>query len=57
MANVEREFSAFTHLLTKLQNALAPKSLDKLMQLVSLESHIDGLDCGKITDVDKFLKK
>ena len=56
MANVEREFSAFTHLLTKLQHALAPKSY-KPMQLVSLESHIDGLDCGKITDVHKFLKK
>ena len=31
-------------LLTKLRNALAPKSLDKLMRLISLGPHIDDLD-------------
>ena len=30
-ANVEKGFSVLTLLLTKLQNALAPKSLDKLL--------------------------
>ena len=31
-ANVETQFSVLTLLLTKLQNTLAPNSLDKLMQ-------------------------
>ena len=44
-------------LLTKLRNILAPNSLDKLMQLISMEPHIYNLDRDEITDLDKFLKK
>ena len=45
-----------TLLLTKLQNTLAPNSLDKLIQLNSMEPHIYNLDIGKIVDLGKFLK-
>ena len=45
-----------TLLLTKLQNTLAPNSLDKLIQLNSMEPHIYDLDIGKIVDLGKFLK-
>ena len=33
---------------------MPPNSLDKLMQLISIEAHIYDLDRGKITDLDKF---
>ena len=33
------DFQFFTILLTKLQNTLAHNSLDKLMQLASMEPH------------------
>ena len=56
-ANVERRFSVLTFLSTKLWNTLAPNSLNKLMQLISLEPHIYDLDRDKITDLGKFLKK
>ena len=51
------DFQLLTLLLTKLRNTLAPNSLYKLMQLVSVESHLYDLDRGKITDLHKFLKK
>ena len=41
----------------KLQNTLEPNSFDKLMQLISMKPHIYDLDKGKITDLDKFLKR
>ena len=50
-------FQFLTLLSTKLQNTLAPNSLEKLMQLISMEAHIYNLDRGEITDLDKFLKK
>ena len=56
-ANVERRFSVLTFLSAKLQNTLEPNSLDRLMQLISMEPHIYDLDRDKITDLDKFLKK
>ena len=34
-----------------------PNSLDKLIQLISMELHIYDLDRDEITDLDKFLKK
>ena len=49
-------FEFLTLLSTKLRNTLVPKSLDKLMQLISMEPHIYNLDRGEITDLDKFLK-
>ena len=51
------DFQFLTLLLIKLRNALVPNSLDKLMQLISMEPHIYDLDRGEITDLDKFLKK
>ena len=51
------DFQFLTLLSTKLRNTLAPNSLDKLMQLISMEPHIYDLDRGKITDLGKFLKK
>ena len=48
-ANVERRFSVLTLLSTKLRNTLAPNSLDKLMQLISMEPHIYDLDRKEIT--------
>ena len=51
------DFQFLTLLSTKLRNTLAPNSLDKLMQLVSIKPHIYDLDKGKITDLDKFQKK
>ena len=39
-ANVKRQFSVLTFLLAKLQNTLEPNSLDKLMQLISMETRI-----------------
>ena len=51
------DFQFLTLLSTKLQNTLVPNSLDKLMQLISMEPHIYDLDRGEITDLDKFLKK
>ena len=55
--NVERRFSVLTFLQTKLQNTLVPNSLNKLMQLISMEPHIYDLDKDKINDLNKFLKK
>ena len=56
-ANVERRFSVLTFLSAKLQNTLEPNSLDRLMQLISMEPHIYDLDRDEITDLEKFLKK
>ena len=56
-ANVERRFSVLTLLSTKLRNTLASNSLDKLMQLISMEPHRYDLDREEITNWDKFLKK
>ena len=39
-ANVERWFSYLTFPWTKLWNRFAPNSLDKLMELISMEPHI-----------------
>ena len=50
-------FSFKSFFLTKLWNTLAPNSLDKLMQLISVVPHIDDLDRDKINDFEKFLKK
>ena len=55
-ANMEGWFSVLTFLSTELWNTLAPNSLDKLMQLISMEPHIYDLDRDEITDLDKFLK-
>ena len=46
-----------TLLSTKQQNTLAKNSLDKLMQLTSMEPYIYDLDRGEITNLHKFLKK
>ena len=43
----KNDFQFLTLLSTKLQNTLAPNSLDKLMQLVSMETHMYHLDRGK----------
>ena len=51
------DFQFLTLFPTKLPNTLAPHSLDKLMQFISMEPHIYNLDRGEITDLDKFLKK
>ena len=56
-ANVERRFSLLTFFWTKLRNALVPNSLDKLMQLISMEPHIYDLDRSEKTDLEKFMKK
>ena len=47
--NVEKPFSVFSvfRFLTKLQNAFAANSLDKLMQLISMEAHMYDLDMAK----------
>ena len=54
---MEKRFSVLTLLSTKLRNALAPNSVDKVMQLIPMEPHIYDLGRGEITDLDKFLKK
>ena len=51
--NVEKRFLVLPLLSTKLRNTLSPNSLGKLMQLILLEPHIDDLDWGEITDLDK----
>ena len=56
-ANVEKWFSVLTFLSAKLRNTLAPNSLDKLMQLISMEPHMYDLDREERTDLEKFLKK
>ena len=55
--NMEIRFSALTFLSTELRNTLAPNSLDKLMELISMETHIYDLDGDEINNLDKFLKK
>ena len=55
--NVESRFSVLTFFSVKLQNILEQNSLDKLMQLISMETHTYDLDKDEITDLDKFLKK
>ena len=50
-------FEFLTLLSTKLQNTLVPKSLDKLMQLISMEPHIYNLDMDEIIDLDKILRE
>ena len=51
------DFMFLTLLSTKLRNTLVQNSLDKLMQLTSMEPHIYDLDRHKTTDLHKFLKK
>ena len=41
------DFQFFTLAPTKLRNNLEPNSLDKLMQLTSMEPHIYDLDMEK----------
>ena len=53
----QQMWKVFTLLLTKLRNALAPNSLDTLMQYILMESHLYYLDWGEIADLDKILKK
>ena len=50
-------FEFLTLLSTKLRNTLVPKSLDKLMQLISMEPHIYNLDMDEIIDLDKILRE
>ena len=50
-------FHFLTLISTKLRNTLAQNSLDKLMQLTSMEPHTYDLDRGEVTDLHKFLKK
>ena len=56
-SNVERRSSVLTLLSTKLQNTLVPNSLDRLMQLISMECHVYDSAMGEITDLKKFMKK
>lgn len=49
-ANVEKGFLVLILPLTKLQNAMAQNPSNKLMQLISLKSHVNDLDCVEITD-------
>ena len=51
------DFQFLTFPSTKLQNTLAQNSLDKLMQLTSMEPDTYDLDRVEITDLHKFLKK
>ena len=51
------DFPFLTLLSTKLRNTFATKSLDKLLQLISMAPHTNDLDRGEITDLGKFLKK
>ena len=55
--NLENDFEFVILLSSKLWYTLAPNSLDKLMQSISMEPLIYHLARGKITDLDKFLKK
>ena len=41
------DFQFLTLLSTKLRNTLAPNSLDKLIQLISMEPHVYDLDMAK----------
>ena len=50
-------FQFLTLLLTKPRNTFVPKSLDRLMQLISMAPYIYDLDRGEITNSDNFLKK
>ena len=50
------DFQFLTLLSTKLQNTLAPNSLDKLNG-INFNGTSSDLDRGEITDLDKFLKK
>ena len=43
----KEDFQFLTLLSTKLQNNLVPNSLDKLMQLISMEPYIYDLDIEK----------
>ena len=54
-AAMERQVSVLTFLSNKIHNTLAPNSLDKLMQPISMEPNIYDLD--KITNLGKSLKK
>lgn len=46
ISNILPFISPWTALCSnKLRNALAQKSLEKLMQLISLGPHVDNLDC------------
>ena len=45
----KEDFQFLTLLSTKLQNTFAPNSLDKLIQLISMEPHICDLDRDEIT--------
>ena len=56
-AHGEKRFSVLIRLQTKLRIASAPNSLDKLMQLISVEPHTDDLDSDEITNLHKFPKK
>ena len=51
------DFWLLTLLSSKLRNASAPNSLDKLMQLILMEHYIYDLDSCEITDLGKFVKK
>ena len=51
------DFMFLTLLSTKLRNTLVQNSLDKLMQLTSMEPHIYDLDRHETADLHKFLKK
>ena len=55
--NLENDFEFIILLSSKLWYTLAPNSLDKLMQSISMEPLIYHLARRKITDLDKFLKK
>ena len=56
-ANMERGFSVLALFLTKLRNTLVSNSLDRLMQLISVEPHIYDWDRSEKTDLDEFMKK
>ena len=56
-ANVEKGFLVLILPLTKLQNAMAQNSSNKLMKLISLKSHVNDLDCVEITDWDEVLEE
>ena len=49
-ANMGRVFSVLTVPLIKLQNALAPNSLNKWTQLISIGTCMDDLQWGLMTN-------
>ena len=54
--NVECGFSVLTLLSPKLQNSMAPKTLDKLMGLILIEPNVEESYWNKVIDLHKSRK-